>query len=74
MIKRLGIKEEALSLPSYELLLKLYKMLGEDSDLLFEAIELYNPYASSVRDRLKDICIGLWEELHEKEGLFRYGR
>ncbi len=72
VIKHLDIKEEELSLPSYELLLELYKMLGEDSDLLFEAIELYNPYASSVRDKLKDICIGLWEELREKESLFRY--
>ncbi len=76
VLKRLGIKEEELSLPSYELLLKLYKMLGEDSDTLFESIQLYNPYAVSVRNHLKDICVDIWrdlkkkEDVHKKDGFF----
>ncbi len=71
ILKRLDIKEEELSLPSYELLLKLYRMLGEDSDTLFESIQLYNPYAAPMRDKLKDICVKIWEDLKEKEDIYK---
>ncbi len=71
ILKGLDIGEEELSLPSYELLLKLYKMLGEDSDTLFESIQLYNPYAVSVRDRLKNICVNIWKDLKEREDIHK---
>ncbi len=67
VLKKMHIKEEELSLPSYELLLKLYNMLGEDSDTLFEAIQLYNPFAREKRTELKEICTELWTMLEEKE-------
>jgi len=71
ILKDLKVSEEKLSLPSYELLLKLYNMLGEDSDILFESIQLYNPYAGPIRTKLKDICLDLWEKLKEKEDVYK---
>ncbi len=67
ILKRLNIKEEELSLPSYELLLKLYNTVGEDSDTLFSSIQLYNRYGKEVREKIKETCEDLYEELEEKK-------
>ena len=68
MLKQIPIHEEPLSLPSYELLLDVYYMLKEDSDDLFNAIQLYNPYAFPMRDHLKTVFMEIYNTLDKKPG------
>lgn len=61
----MNIKDEIISTPSFDLLLKLREMLQEDSLELFNSIQTQNPFAQKIREKVKstieEIEVGLNE-------------
>lgn len=65
----LGIPDEALKTNSYQHLLELCRLIGDDSFELFTAIQTLNPYAADVAASFVAQAQGLLDQVHEKKAV-----